>query len=589
MSWEKKDAVTKSERSVEDAQAAMGMGCTRVVERVLAAIGKLSEAPSEFVAAQDVPHGGVLWALPALLSNGLLNHTKSHFSLPKGFYSLTQIFLLLAYMALSRLRTNEELRYTPAGEWGLLLGLDRIPEVRTLRNKIKHLSESGEVEEWASILSQEWMEADPEAAGTLYVDGHVRVYHGSQTKLPRRFVSRERLCLRGTSDYWVNDKEGRPFFVISTPFTSGLLEMLKSEIVPRLLEEVPHQPSPEELEADPSLARFTLVFDREGYSPEFFKEMWGQHRIACMTYNKYPKGDWPEDEFETQWVSLPHGERIKMKIAERGTYLGVKKKGLWVREVRKLTESGHQTAVVGTEFKADAPCFGLRMFARWSQENFLKYMMEHFNIDALADHKVERADETKKVVNPAHRKLEGQIKSQAGKLGRKEREFGKITLGPVPQPEEVEAYEREKGELIEQIDFLKKDLAQLKEKRKETPKHIPLANLPEEDRFQQLASTRKQFMDTIKMVAYRAETAMAIVVRESMARREDSRALLREIYTTEADLIPDENAQTLTVRLHHLTNALSDRAAQHLAAHLNQTETIYPGTNLRLRYELVSN
>jgi hypothetical protein len=153
-----------------------------------------------------------------------------------------------------------------------------------------------------------------------------------------------------------------------------------------------------------------------------------------MTYNKYPKGDWPVDEFEEQLVSLPHGERIKMKIAERGTYVGGKGKGLWVREVRKLTETGHQTAVLGSEFKADSPCFGLRMFARWSQENFLKYMMEHFNIDALADYKVERADETKKVINPAYRKIEGQIKSKAGKLYRKVREFGKITLAPAPKP-----------------------------------------------------------------------------------------------------------------------------------------------------------
>jgi hypothetical protein len=143
--------------------------------------------------------------------------------------------------------------------------------------------------------------------------------------------------------------------------------------------------------------------------------------------------------------------------------------------------------------------------------------------------------------------------------------------------------------LREQIDFLEKDLVELKKKRKETPKHLPLADLPEEDRFEQLASTRKHFVDTIKMIAYRAETAMASIVRESMARREDSRALLREIYATEADIIPDKAAQTLTVRLHHLTNQLSDKAARNLAVHLNETDTIYPGTNLRLRYELVSN
>ena len=99
-----------------------------------------------------------------------------------------------------------------------------------------------------------------EAAGTLYVDGHVRVYHGSQTKLPRRFVSRERLCLRGMTDYWINDQQGLPFFVISTPFTTGLLDMLSNEIVPRLLKDVPPQHTDEGLdEGQVSCALYTGI------------------------------------------------------------------------------------------------------------------------------------------------------------------------------------------------------------------------------------------------------------------------------------------------------------------------------------------
>ena len=215
-------------------------------------------------------------------------------------------------------------------------------------------------------------------------------------------------------------------------------------------------------------------------------------------------------------------------------------------------------------------------------------MMEHFNIDALADYSIERTDETKRVVNPAYRKIEGQIKSKAGKRGRKLREFAEITLSSVPEPIEMEEYEREKGELIEQIELLEKELAALKEERSKIPRHLSLGELPESDRFSQLASTRKHFVDSIKMIAYRAETAMVSIVRDFLARTDDARSLLREIYTTDADIIPDEEAGTLTVRLHHLTNRLSDQAARDLAEHLNNSETIYPGTNLRLNYELVS-
>ena len=114
----------------------MGMGCTRVLDRVAAALGSLEAAPVEFEAAQDVPWGGVLWALPALLANGLLRHSPKYFHLPKGFYSVVNIFLLLAFMALARIKSAEGLRYCPPGEWGKLLGLDRLPEVRTLRQKL---------------------------------------------------------------------------------------------------------------------------------------------------------------------------------------------------------------------------------------------------------------------------------------------------------------------------------------------------------------------------------------------------------------------------------------------------------------------
>ena len=425
----------------------MGMGCTRVVERVCAAVGLLSEAPTQFVNAESVAQGGVLWALPALLTNGLLRHAHACFQLPKGFYSMIQVFLLLAYMALARIKTIEQLQYHPAGEWGKLLGLDRIPEVRTLREKVKVLAQPKAVTEWGQTLSQEWMEQEPEAAGFLYVDGHVRVYHGSQTKLPRRYVARQRLCLRGMTDYWVNDQVGRPFFSIQSPFTAGLLDMLKRTIVPRLLVEVPGQPSSEELAADPYLHRFTLVFDREGYSPEFFQAMRGL-RVACQTYHKYPKEDWSETEFSDHIVPLPHGEQVPMKLAERGTLLG----GIiWVREIRKLTETGHQVSILSTNFRVDIESVAAHMFARWSQENFLQYMMQNFAIDRLVDYQMGTVDETAKVISPAYRKLESEIKSKAAKLSRMLAQFGAIVLPAELDDHQVASYERKKGLLKEEI------------------------------------------------------------------------------------------------------------------------------------------
>jgi hypothetical protein len=224
------------------------------------------------------------------------------------------------------------------------------------------------------------MEADPEAAGALYVDGHIRPYHGGQTKLPRRYVARQRLCLRGMTDYWVNDRTGKPFFVISTPFTTGLLDILKQEIVPRLLKDIPQQPTEAELEANALRYRFLLIFDRKGYSPEFFACMWGELRIACTTYHKYQGEDWPQSEFSECQVTMSYGHEVTMLLAERGTKLS---NGLWVREIRKLTERGHQTAVMSTDYLADAASIAGHMFSRWSQENFFKYMLKNYNLNGL--------------------------------------------------------------------------------------------------------------------------------------------------------------------------------------------------------------
>ena len=258
--------------------------------RVMASLGKMAGVPSDFQRpCESVTHGGVLFALPALLATGLLRHAARFFRLPAGYYGLEHIFMFLGILALCRIKSIEQLRSTAPGEWGKLLGLDRCPEVKTLRQKIKFLTTEGDGKSWSAQLCEDWMAANPDATTTLYIDGHARVYHGSLTKLPRHYIARERLCLRATTDYWVNGLDGLPFFKINQAVDPGLIRALEEQIVPELQRLVPQQPSQAELEADPLSMRFRLISDREGYSPGFFKRMAAQ-RIASQTYHKYPGG-----------------------------------------------------------------------------------------------------------------------------------------------------------------------------------------------------------------------------------------------------------------------------------------------------------
>ncbi|MCP5087456.1 MAG: hypothetical protein GY952_11715, partial [Rhodobacteraceae bacterium] len=480
-------ASTKSERNAIDSKAPIGMGATNTLDRVAAMVGNITEVPLDFTASESGPNAGVLFALPALLSIGLLHKVRNYFQLPNGYYGLSSIFVLLAFMALARIKSVERLRYCAPGEWGKILGLDRIPEVRTLREKLKILSTQGASAQWGAELCAQWMAADMESTAMLYIDGHVRVYHGSQTKLPRHHVARERLCLRATTDYWVNAMDGQPFFYINKAVDPGLIKVIEGEIVPWLEQQVPAQLSPEQLEKNPLLPRFSLIFDREGYSPALMLRLKQKH-IACMTYHKYPGDPWPETEFTKQPVTLVSAEVVEMALAERGSLLGKK---LWVREIRKRTESGHQTAIIATHYQADFITIAASMFARWSQENFFRYMRQHYNIDGLVEYCLEDIPDSTPVVNPDYRQLDCEIRSLNGKLSRRLAKFGAMSLATEINSRKVEAFEQQKAALLEEITAFQEEVDTLKSNRSDTNKHITLAELPQEARFSQLATQTK--------------------------------------------------------------------------------------------------
>ncbi len=566
----------------------MGVATTRSLERFAASVGALEKAELRFECADDVPDGGVLCALPALLALGLLRHTEGHFTLPKGFYPMQSIFLLLAYLALARVRSMEQLRYQTPGEWGKLMGLDRIPEVRTLREKIGLLGDDEQrTARWSSTLARDWMAHDVQAAGVLLVDGHTRVYHGSLTELPRRYVSRERLCLRATTDYWVNALDGAPFFCITQPIDPGLQKTLEADIVPRLLKDIPGQPDAAALSADPLRHRFTLVFDREGYSPDLFARLKAQ-RIAILSYHKHPGPDWHEHEFIETKVTLKNGQHIQLQLAERGTRLS---NDLWVREVRKRdAESGHQTSILSTDYRSDIAAQAAAMFARWHQENFFKYMREHYGLDRLIEHGTSPLPDSTRLVNPAWRALDSQVRSEQGQLTRAHAKFSAQHLReeesdePKHTTQNAALHETKQGQALAHIQAKEAVLIALKTQRAAQPKHIQLKDLPPEQRVARLRGGRKQFIDTIKLIAYRAESALAGIVREKMKRQDDAHSLIRGILRSTINLRPDIERGELRIELHGQANPMHDSIVEHLCAELNATETHYPGTNLRLIY-----
>lgn len=591
MSEENSDIQTKSDRTVTDDNTGMGKACSNASERILAAITG-TPVTIKFNEQIDLSCAGVLLSLPALLSNGLLTHSQD-FKLDNNvYYTEEMIFLCLAFLSLLRVKNINQANTIPCGELGRALGLDRIPEVKTLRDRISQFTKKGNVEEWSAKLSKGWMSANADVAGVLYIDGHVNIYYGQATSMPKRFVSRLRLCMSGSTDYWVNDKTGQPFFVVSEAINSGLIEQIKTSILPRLEKEVPNQPTGEALLQNPQLHRLMIVCDRECYSVDFFHYLW-EKRVAICTYNKNVKDKWPEEDFIEYEMLHEDGTIEKIKLAEKKIVLKNNDKEdpkeVACRQIRKLSKSGHQTSILTTNWMLGIVAIGFYMFARWCQENFLNYMSQNFNIDGLMSYAKEAISDTKMLVNPAYKQLESELKSLNGKLSKQKTLFANITLKEAfEKGKKLERSIAKKAEIHQEIQGLESQIITIKDKKKNVDRKITFASLPQTEKFSNAINVRKHFMDNIKMIAYRAETGMYNMIKNQLSHPDEGRKLLQLIYTSDADLIPDYQNKTLTVKLHNLNYSKDDKVVQYLCEKLNETETEFPRTDLKIIYQLVS-
>jgi len=547
-----------------------------VGERGLAAAGLLDEAPPIFSHKQSVENGGVLFALPALIAQGLLLYKDVYTEFSKAYYGLQSTILTLAFMALCRIKNPDQLKQHNVGELGALIGLDRVPEVKCLREKIAQIVNQQHASEFNRILFTHWTK--DESDFFFYVDGHVRIYSGYKATLAVKYVSRQKLCLTATTEYWVNDAQGLPYLVFMGELTEKMQEVIEYKIIP----EIKLNPSVTQPKASAQNPLFTLVFDRECYEPEFFQRLWEKHHIAVITYRKNVKDKWDEIHFKST-ANTVFGNNVTGLLYEQEVQLG----GHTFREIRKLSEGGHQTAIITTHPIISLAEVASKMFSRWSQENFFKYLIADYDFDKMVQYGTEIIDENTQVVNPPYRKITSEIKSVSEKLQRQKAKFYKL----------IEQINNEKIDVLpeltraqmnakEKINTLQKQLSELKKKRESIPARITLKAMPDATRYDKLKPEGKMIMNIIKMIAYRAETALSEIVRLSLPPKSDEkRMLIKQLFSTPADIIPDEQNNTLTIKISTLSAPRYNQAIENLCTILNETETIFPGTNLKLIYK----
>jgi len=398
-------ASTKSRRSRIDAEAADGIGtaCTRAEERSAAAFGLADGTATRFEPATDRMLGGVLCGLPALCANGLFSGLGATSRAAQGLLPRP------AHPLRARLHgagPHPPPRATaPSPAW-------RTRQNRRLGPRARSAHPAGKNRPHGRHRQPRPMDART----VPNLDG--KRPRASRLPLPRRPCACLSRCGRPPA---------APLRLAPAPLPARHHRLLDQRRLgqaifrrlqsrhrrtrshparrnpPRTVRKrPPPHPTPEQLAAGPLLHRFIVVFDREGSHHGLLARLWEQ-RVGVITYRKNVTETWPEDEFAEVEVACPGGGSLAMRLATRESEITARNAApVPILEVRRLTDSGHQTAIITTARTLASPAVAGRMFSRWCRENYFAYMMEHYDIDGLVEYGSEEIPGATSPTKPRH-------------------------------------------------------------------------------------------------------------------------------------------------------------------------------------------
>lgn len=556
--------------------------------RFCAIFGLIEEAPVQFQSTSHVVHAGVLLGLALLEDTHLLTEARAVYgSLKHGWYGLRSLIWTLMVMALLRIKRPEQIKNHDPASLGFVLGLPRAAEVKTIRRKLGEIGELRRAAELHRRLAKRRAESDPNRLATLYVDGHVRVYHGRH-RLGKMYASRVKKIVRGETDYWVHTADGEPLLVIHDPLNEAFTETLLRQVLPAIRPLIGQR-------------RVRIVFDREGWSRELFHGLI-EAGLDFMTYRKGSYEPLAESRFATVTYER-EGEDVSCELAEDA----FQSEG-WptLRLIAVKKKNGGQTHVVATGRSTweeqgksaeeladyvDPPAFDLAysMFGRWRQENWFKYMMEEYALDVLVDYEVEPDDPDRLVPNPQWRRLDQQVKKTRQQHQRESGIYTSLMLRQEAASESSDCGNqcgsclgcKQRAQLAV-VQRSEKELQQLRKQRRATPKEVRLGDVDDRDPVK-LSYDRKLFTDTVKLCAYEIETRLYGMLAGIFGRREfEGRSLIRDLLSTPGDLRVQGNV--LEVHLEQRSTPRYTQALQSLCARVNALNPRLPETTTALRF-----
>lgn len=546
-------------------------------DRLLARQGLLADALPLFGNADNIPGAGVLLAVPLLDQHAVVLTFQKVYgvALCPAFYGLRTIVVALVLWTLLRIKRPENLKEYPPRPLGQLLGLDRAPEVKTLRRKLTRLAQCHQGGRLQTELAFGRLRRQEQVLAFFYFDGHVRIYSGKEP-LAKTKKAQQALARPACTDIWVHEGHGLPLLVFTTAMNAQLTQVLEELIV-------------EVKKLLPPGVRPTALFDRGGFSPKLFRRLLAAG-VDIITYRKGKRRRLPVRVFQEQEEILD-GEKVSYRLHDQtrvrvGRLRSKKTKRLagdeaeflWLRQVTILRADGRQTQILTNRTDLSAVETAYRLFERWRQENFFKYLNEEFALDGLLEYGVEDMPAEATRPNPFWLRVKKKLKKARAEVARLQAELGTAAAGNKEQHRPtMRGFKIAQADVRKQLAAAEACVERLRKQLAKIPKRVSAQEL------KQLKGEKRLVVDALKMVAYEIETELFGRLGKYYERHEEEgRTLLQAAFRSSGSLAVAEGE--LRVKLAAQSSPHRTEALAKLCEEMNQLNRVFPGTNLRLRF-----
>jgi Transposase DDE domain len=544
-------------------------------DRALARLGFLQDAAPLFGDHEELPRAGVLLAVPVLQAHGGLEvFTRLYDSLGPAFYGLRTTVLSLVLMALLRIKRPENLKEYSPEHLGRLLGLDRMAEVKTLRRKLTLLAQRRKGRELMNELARLRLSQDDDRLAFLYVDGHIREYSG-KADLAKAKKAQRSVATCAATDTWLHDADGEPLLVVTSEMNAGLTQVLQALVS-------------EAKALVPAGQRLTVLFDRGGWSPRLFARL-DALGVDIITYRKGKRRLLPRSQFgahkvsedgqeKTYWLCDQPRVRVgRLRPRRKGRRPAGEPEYLWLRQITVLRDDGRQTVIVTNRTDLAAVAVVRRLFRRWRQENYFKYMEAEFALDALVEYGVEEVSEEVTRPNPERKRVGKERQQARAEVLRLQAQLGAEVEGNEEQQRPtMRGFKIAQARLRQQLEEAQLRERELAEQQRQLPRRVSARGT------KTLRKEKKLIVDAIKIMAYQCETALLKRLRPHYVRAGDEgRTLLHGAFQSSASM--EVTATELRITLAAQSSPHRSEALAKLCRELDAEGVCYPGSGLRVR------